>query len=122
MSQKMTEKRRRYMAAAARRKYHLRKAAGLCVRCGSPAIPDTVLCEKHTRHNRAKQRAYDEHRRLASGRIGGDTWCGGWAAWAIQEKLWHLFEGRKVSAYPDTDRHDYSGCRVGSFDGSSSLA
>ncbi len=115
-------KKQKANAAAARRRYRLRKEQGLCVRCGSPAIPGTVLCEKHTKANRVKQRAYDEHRRLASGRIGGDTWCAGWAAWAIQEGLWHLFEGRKASGYPDVDRHDYSGCRVGSYHGSSSLA
>ncbi len=54
---------------AARARFQERKAAGLCIRCGEPAVPGNLQCEKHRKH--ANKKHYDrEKRRVAEGLCG----------------------------------------------------
>ena len=43
-------------------RYARKKAAGICTRCPSPALPGETLCVKHAQQNRDVVRAFAEAR------------------------------------------------------------
>lgn len=56
--------------------YHERKLAGLCTRCGQPALEDNQLCAEHAEDQRRRTAASNERRRRANRKAGKCADCG----------------------------------------------
>ena len=61
------------------RRYHERRAMGLCGKCDSPPVPGHALCERHRRDAKeAQHRVYHGRRE-----IGACGRCGAWSETAV---------------------------------------